>query len=151
MQAWRLFRARFRSTAFNGVGGLYVASRWNQQGVEMVYTATSRALAAIEFFVNLQPNDAADDLLLGEATIPDSLIEQLNVDSLPPGWRELNNLSCRDIGTDWVTSGRSVALQVPSAVVDEDWNVLLNPRHTEFTKVQIGTPKPFRFDPRMYR
>src|SRR5208282_3410332 len=102
-----------------------------------VYTATSRALAAIEFFVNLQPNDAADDLLLGEATIPDNLVEQLNAGSLPPGWRELNNLACRDLGTDWAKSGRSVAFQVPSAAVDEDWNVLLNPKHAAFGKIKL--------------
>src|SRR5580658_775608 len=132
MNVWRIFPARFRETAFTGIGGLYAARRWNHLGTAMVYTATSRALAAMEFFVNLEPNDAPDDLLLGEAAIPDNLIEQLNISSLPQSWRELNNLACRDNGTDWVTSGRSVALQVPSAAVDGDWNVLLNPKHTDF-------------------
>ena len=65
MQVWRLFPERFRSTAFTGVGSLYTAGRWNHLETAMVYTATSRALAALEFFVNLQPNEAPNDLLMG--------------------------------------------------------------------------------------
>jgi RES domain-containing protein len=117
----------------------------------MVYCATSPALAAMEFFVNLEPNDAPDDLLLAEAAIPDDLIEQLDVALLPGNWRESNNLVCRDLGSGWAASGSSVALRVPSAVVEGDWNMLLNPNHADFRKVQIAKPKPFRFDARMFR
>src|SRR5271157_1202703 len=113
MKVWRLFPERFRETAFTGVGGLYVASRWNHLGTAMIYCATSPALAALEFFVNLEPNEAPDDLLLAEAAIPGDLVEQLNLDLLPSDWRELNNLTCRDLGSGWAASGRSVALQVP--------------------------------------
>jgi RES domain-containing protein len=151
MQVWRLFPERLRETAFTGIGGLYVASRWNHLGTEMVYCATSRALAALEFFVNLEQNEAPDDLLLAEAEIPDELVEQLNPDLLPAGWRELDNLACRDLGSGWAASGRSVALRVPSAVVEGDWNVLLNPRHADFVRIQLAAPKPFRYDERMFR
>ena len=58
MQVWRLFPGRFRDSAFTGVGGLYAARRWNHLGTAIVYTSTSRALAALEFFVNLEPNEA---------------------------------------------------------------------------------------------
>lgn len=150
-QVWRLFPARFRSTAFTGIGGLYAASRWNHQGSPMVYTASSRALAALEFFVNLEPNEAPDDLLLAEAMIPNEWVDRLDMDLLPSAWRELNNLASRDLGSEWAASCRSVALQVPSAVVEGDWNVLLNPRHPEFGKVRISAPKPFRYDQRMFR
>ena len=151
MKVWRLFPERFRETAFSGIGGLYAARRWNHLGTAMVYCATSPALAALEFFVNLEPNDAPDDLLMAEAAIPDELVEQLDLDLLPADWRELNNLVCRDLGSAWAASGRSVALQVPSAVVVDDWNVLLNPRHKHFASVQLVAPKPFRFDERMFR
>jgi RES domain-containing protein len=151
MQVWRLFPERFRETAFSGVGGLYVASRWNHLGTEMVYCATSPALAALELFVNLDPNEVPDDLLMAAAEIPDDLIEQLELELLSADWRELNNLACRDLGSGWAASGRSVALRVPSAVVDGDWNVLLNPRHADFTKIQIDAQKPFRYDGRMFR
>jgi RES domain-containing protein len=151
MQVWRLFPQRFRDTAFTGVGGLYVASRWNHQGISMVYTSTSRALAALEFFVNLEPGEAPADLLMAEAALPDDSVETLDAGLLPAGWRELNSLFCRDLGSAWAVSCRSLALQVPSAVVDGDWNLLLNPRHADFSKVRIAAPKPFRYDERMFR
>lgn len=151
MKAWRLFPERFRKTAFTGVGGLYVASRWNHLGTEMVYTATSPALAALEYFVNLESNEAPFDLLLAEAAVPDELVEQLDLGLLPANWRQLNNLACRDLGSGWAASGRSVALQVPSVVVDGDWNMLLNPKHANFSKIKLIAPKPFRYDARMFR
>jgi RES domain-containing protein len=154
MKVWRIFPERFRSTAFTGVGGLYAARRWNHLGTAMVYTATSPALAALEFFVNLEPNDAPNDLLMTEAVIPENLenlVETLDTGSVPPGWRELNNLACRGLGSSWAASGRSLALKVPSVVVDGDWNVLLNPKHPDFNRIQLKIPKPFRYDERMFR
>jgi RES domain-containing protein len=151
MQVWRIFPERFRATAFTGVGGLYAARRWNHLGTLMVYCATSPALATLELFVNLDPNEAPDDLLMAAVEIRDDQIEQLELELLPSDWRELNNLACRDFGSGWVASGRSMALRVPSAVVDGDWNVLLNPRHADFSKIQVAAHKPFRFDGRMFR
>jgi RES domain-containing protein len=151
MQVWRLFPGRFRDSAFSGVGGLYAARRWNHLGTEMMYTSTSRALAVLEFFVNLQPNEAPDILLMAEATVPDASVEVIKLDALPRNWRGLDNERCRDLGSEWARSLRSVALKVPSVVVDGDWNVLLNPKHPNFTKVKIGAAKPFRFDERMFR
>ncbi len=151
MHVWRLFRRRFLSTSFTGAGGMYVASRWNHLEVAMVYTATSRALAALEFFINLEANEAPDDLLMAEAAVPDELIEALDLKQLPRNWRSLNNERCRDIGSEWARSLRSLALKVPSVVVDGDWNVLLNPKHPEFARVAIGPVKPFRFDERLFR
>jgi RES domain-containing protein len=130
---------------------MYVASRWNHLEVPMVYTSTSRALAALEFFVNLEANEAPDDLLIAEATVPDELVEAIDLKLLPRNWRALNNQRCRDLGSGWAASLRSLALKVPSVVVDGDWNVLLNPKHPEFAKVPIGAVKPFRFDERMFR
>lgn len=151
MQVWRLFPGRFRSTAFTGSGGLDAAGRWNHVGVPMVYTATSRALAALEFFVNLEPNEAPDDLLIAGASVPDELIATLDTAMLPRSWRKLNNEACRDLGSEWAVSGRSVALKVPSVVVEGEWNVLLNPRHDEFARVGIAKAAPFHFDERMFR
>jgi RES domain-containing protein len=151
MKVWRIFPERFRATAFTGVGGLYAARRWNHLGTLMVYCATSPALATLELFVNLDPNEVPDDLLMAAAEIPDEWVEPLNLDLLSADWRDLNSLACRDLGSGWAASSRSVALRVPSAVVDGDWNVLLNPRHADFSKIKLVSPKPFRFDGRMFR
>jgi len=151
MRVYRLHSERFRESAFTGVGGLYAARRWNHLGTAMVYTAASRALAAIEFFVHLDPGEAPSDLLIAEAEVPEESIADLELAELPENWRTLDNLACRDLGTEWVRQGRSVALRVPSVVVDGDWNVLLNPRHADFGKVQVLDSRRFHFDERMFR
>ena len=80
--------------------------------------------------------------------IEESLIEI--ADSLPPDWRHLPAApSTRAFGSRWVTESRSVALRVPSIVVDGEYNYLLNPRHAEFARLEIGEPQPFSFDPRL--
>jgi RES domain-containing protein len=151
MQLWRLCGSRYLATAFSGMGGMYAARRWNEKGNLIVYTATSRALAAMEYFVNLEPNQAPSDLVMLEASIPDVHIEQLDPGKLPRNWYEIDNWECRAIGTEWLKSRRSVGLKVPSVPVRGDWNVLLNPSHPEFHQVQIATQEPFFYDERMFQ
>jgi len=107
MKVWRIFPERFQSTAFTGIGGLYAARRWNHRGTALVYTATSRALAALEYFVNLDIREAPDDLLIAEASFADDLIERIEPAELPADWRAIDNLTCRDIGSGWAASLRS--------------------------------------------
>jgi RES domain-containing protein len=151
MHVWRLFPERFRDSAFTGIGSLYAAGRWNHRGVPMVYTSASRSLAALEFFVHLEPNEAPDDLLMAEASLPDTLVETLDLATLPVDWRTLDNEACRNLGSEWAKSNRFAALQVPSVVVEGDWNILLNPHHPDFSSIQILPPKPFHYDERMFR
>jgi RES domain-containing protein len=151
MRVWRVFPRRFRETALTGVGGLYVASRWNHKGSAMVYTASSRALAALEYFVNLDPGEAPAELLMAQATVPDEFVETLDESLLPSDWRELNSLVCRDLGSDWARNGRSLGLLVPSVVVEGDSNLIVNPANADCGKVAFAEAIPFRFDPRMFR
>lgn len=133
------------------MGGIYAARRWNEKGNLIVYTATSRALAAIEYFVNLEPTQAPDDLVMLEAYVPNGLIEPLNLERLPVNWYEIDNRECQMLGTEWLKSRRSVGLKVPSVPVRGDWNVLLNPAHPNFSQVSITVQEPFFYDERMFK
>jgi len=119
----------------------------------MVYAASSLALAAVETFVNLEPLDAPADLVAIAAELPVEAgrCERLDLAKLPRDWRRENHPELRHIGAEWVRSRRSLALMVPSAAVDGDWNVLVNPLHAEAGKIKVEKPKPFRFDDRMFR
>jgi len=150
VQVWRLCSAKYASQAFSGMGGMYAARRWNEKGHLIVYTATSRALAAIEYFVNLEPNQAPDDLVMLEARVLDEQIEQIDLALLPSNWFELDSRACRAMGTEWLRSKRSLALKVPSVPVRGDWNVLLNPAHPDFSSVSITSREPFFYDERMF-
>ena len=152
MRVWRICREKYAASTFSGEGARLFSGRWNPKGVAMVYCSTSLALAALEHFVHLDPSVAPDDLTSIAAEIPGdgASIPRMDAGELPAGWRATENLALREIGKDWIESGRSVALLVPSAIIDEEWNVLLNPVHPDFALIQTEPPKPFRFDARMF-
>jgi len=151
MQVWRLCGNKYSSAAFSGMGGMYAARRWNEKGNLIVYTATSRALAAIEYFVNLEPTQAPDDLVMIEARVPDDQIEELDPSRLPRNWYEIDNRECQAIGIEWLRSKRSVALKLPSVPVRGDSNVLLNPSHPDFSQIAIASRERFFYDERMFQ
>ena len=118
----------------------------------MVYASTSLALAAIETFVNLEPNLQPKDLVAIEGEIPRALkIGRLQTKFLPANWHATRNESLRRFGDEWIQAGRTAALLVPSAAIRGERNVLLNLAHSEFSKVKFHPPAPFAFDVRMFR
>ena len=151
MHLWRIGRAIFAGSAFTGEGSRLFGGRWNPKSMRIVYTSTSLALAAVEYFVNIDPSDAPDDLIASEAVLPSTLsIEHLDSSSLLSA--ELpNTLEIKRIGADWIRSRRSVALQVPSLAVEGEWNILLNPEHADFSNIQPLPDRPWHFDERMFR
>jgi RES domain-containing protein len=117
----------------------------------MVYASTSLALAAVETFVNLEPNLRPPDLVSIEGEIPESLaIDRLNQALLPRTWYATRDESLRRFGDEWVKAGKTVALIVPSAAIRGEWNVLSNPAHGDFSKITLQEPHVFEFDIRMF-
>lgn len=152
MRVWRICRAKFAGEAFSGEGARRFGGRWNSPGVPMVYASTSLALAAIELFVHLEPNQQPDDLVAIAATLPEGEpAETLEPEKLPRGWWKNDYEPLRAIGDKWIREKRSLALEVPSAALRMEWNVLVNPAHPAMAKIKIEAPAPFRFDARMFR
>ncbi len=153
MQVWRIGKARFAASAFTGEGARLYSGRWNPAGVRMVYTSPSLALAAIEFFVHLDPSVAPDDLVSTAAAFPSSptMLHRVRLEDLPSDWRTIDNPALQIIGDDWIDARNSVALEVPSVAVEGEWNVLLNPEHPDFAKITLSQSKLFHFDKRMFK
>ena len=152
MRLWRICREIHAAGAFSGEGARLYGGRWNSRGVRVIYTSPSLSLAAVETFVHLEPNLRPDDLVSIEAELPDHVnTERIDLKSLPRKWYELRDESLQTFGDRWTRAGQSVALHVPSAAIRGEWNVLLNPQHSDFRKLKIGKPKPFDFDLRMFR
>jgi RES domain-containing protein len=118
----------------------------------MVYCASSLSLAALELLVHLDVADAPTDYVSIRADLPEHVqVEERDVASLPRDWRSYPApLSLQDIGDEWVTSGRTVALMVPSVVTPIETNILLNPAHPDLSKLTRGTPQAYQFDPRLF-
>ena len=151
MKLWRICRRRYVAEAASGEGARLYGGRWNSRGVRVVYASTSLALAAVETFVNLEPNLRPADLVSIEGEISEAVeVEKVDLETLPGRWHETRDESLRRFGNEWIEAGRTVALLVPSAAIRGEWNVLLNPAHAEFSKVKFRQPEPFKFDVRMF-
>ncbi len=117
----------------------------------MVYASAHLSLAVLEALVHTDPDALPDDLTAFEVEVPDGLaVERVEVEDLPEAWAHgVECPVCREIGERWTSEGRAVALIVPSAVVPEEANVLLNPRHPAAAGVRVAVSRPFAFDPRL--
>ena len=152
MQIWRICRERFAGEAFSGIGARRFGGRWNSPGVPMVYASTSLSLAAIELFVHLEPNLQPDDLVSIAATLPlGEPAQRLGLGKLPPAWWTDDFEPLRAIGDAWIRDKTSLAIEVPSAALRSEWNVLVNPLHPALSEITVEKPQPFHFDARMFR
>ena len=151
MRFWRICR-RYAVEAASGEGSRLYGGRWNSRGVRVVYASTSLALAAVETFVNLEPNLRPADLVSIEGNIPDAVeTGKLDVKTLPARWHETRDESLHRFGDEWIRGRPTAALLVPSAAIREEWNLLLNPAHTAFSTIEFRLAEPFEFDLRMFR
>jgi RES domain-containing protein len=148
---WRITTARFAQTAFSGEGARRYGGRWNPKGWEVVYTAESQSLALLELMVQDDPLRA--HYVLIPAQLPPDLAEtRFDAEQLPDNWR---TIGARDVlqgmGQAWLQDGTTAMLNVPSAVVPAERNVLFNPRHRDFSRIAIGEPQSLQTDTRLLR
>ena len=152
MKAWRITQKKRAKTAFSGEGARLYGGRWNSPGVPMVYVSQSQALAVLEVLVHLDTPALLAQYVFLEADIDDSLVTVLERSTLPRNWKaDPVPGAIQVIGDRWVSSGRSAVLRVPSVLVPEESNFLINPRHPDFTKIAVSRPQAYRFDSRFVR
>ncbi len=149
MLAWRICRAPF--AALDGEGARLFGGRWNSDGIPVVYTAGSLALAALEYLAHLDPEEVPDDLVAVKLQLPDDLpAERVAEEALPAGWNRLTeHVACIAAGDEWAKRGATALLRVPSAIVPEEQNLLLNPGHPGMARVRVLHTRRFSFDPRL--
>lgn len=143
MRWWRLARRPF--TALDGVGARLYGGRWNRRGLAMVYCSEHLSLAVLEVLVHLEldPEDFPDDYVKIPIEIPRS-IKMSKIEHLPT---DLDQTI--DLGSRWFESNATLGLLVPSVVIPEERNLLLNPHHRDFARLKIPDSQPFRFDSRL--
>jgi RES domain-containing protein len=149
-RAFRLIKAKYAAEAFTGDGARRYGGRWNTAGTPVVYASSSIALAILEVLVNLEDPAELRHYLLAEAGFEKKLLRLLDSERLPASWRD--NPAPPEVvalGQEWLASASSAVLDVPSAVVAEERNYLLNPRHGHFGQVTLLEPRSFAFDPRL--
>ena len=136
-----------------GTGARLFGGRWNHRGTAIVYTSETRSLATVEYLVHLSLSNAPRGLMIATIEIPDSIVsEDIPRSSLPKGWRDYPPpRGVADLGTRWAKSKKSLFLRVPSAVVEQEYNILINPLHSEMPRVVLREMEAFEFDKRLVR
>jgi RES domain-containing protein len=147
LKLWRLYR-RAHGQGLDGAGGRHAAGRWHHQGTPVVYFGAGAAIVVLEKLAHLNPDTLPADLMLGlfEADVsvtdvwPEASAQNRDLDDV-----ELT----RTAGQEWLKSGRSCVLRVPSIVVAEEHNLVVNPLHAEAQRITLTTERPFTFDGRL--
>lgn len=150
MEVFRLSVSEFAD--LSGLGGLYGSGRWHNKGRPVIYTAGSRSLSALERFVHEQ-SSVQPKLRMMTIWLPDDItIIRYTAKELPLGWDLLpDGHESRDLGSNWLATGNTLALQVPSAIVADEYNLLLNPAHPDIARVKIVEVKDYFYDKRLQK
>jgi len=147
-----LWRISNHST-LDGSGGLSAPDRWHTVGQRIVYCAPNPATALLEVLVHtkIDMEDVPVNFRYLEVETPDTLaIEDVDAGGLGQSWR-MNLAATRRVGDQWLRSGRTALLRVPSVIVPVTWNVLINPRHPESPQVRVIRDHSHGIDLRLFR
>lgn len=152
MNVYRLSKSRYAND-LTGKGAELTGGRWNKIGTKVLYTSDSRSLCTAEIAVHTPINIIPTDYYLISIELADTVeICQLDEKLLPLDWKSFPHSSItQEIGEEFISKKEFLVLKVPSAVVQGDFNYLINPLHKDFDKVKIAAKEMFTFDERLFR
>ena len=150
MIVYRITNSHYKDD-ISGTGAKLRGARWNMPGTSMLYTAENISLSTLELLVHIGLSDIQNHYELLTIFIPDDItIKEINADKLKSRWYEDEDYTSF-MGTEFIKNNNNLVLKVPSAIIDEEHNFLVNPEHQDFKKIKIKKSKPFTFDERLYR
>jgi RES domain-containing protein len=136
-----------------GEGALRTPGRWHTRGRRVVYCAQNPAAALLEILVHFEIDiqDLPVRYRLLKIHAPDDVqVERVSADGLPTDWPERTDMT-RALGDGWLTTGSAALLSVPSAIVPETFNVLLNPAHQDAKRIVIVETGEHAIDSRLLK
>lgn len=151
MIVYRLGNEKYK-TDLSGKGAEKAGARWNSKGLAMVYTSESRALCTTEIAVRTPLGNIPVDYYLTIIEIPASIeIGEIKPADLPRDWKSIPHPHSTQLtGDKFIAAGKFLVLKVPSAVVQGDYNYLINPAHKLMSKIKIVKTELFEFDERLF-
>lgn len=126
-------------------------ARWNGNQVNVVYTSSSQSLACLENVVHRSSLGLSGNFKSLTIYIPDSVkITEIKLGNLESSWQDFESLPyTQQIGNRWITENKTAVLKVPSAIISNEFNYLLNPNHPDFDKIELVANDAFIFDSRI--
>jgi RES domain-containing protein len=151
-RVYRILRRTYARSPFDGEGAYRYGGRWSSPGIRLSYASEHQSLAMLEYFVHLDKDDPPGDLVLAIAEIPDDLNrEQLEVNDLSVNWREAAPPpELARFGDEFAQNGEHCLLLVPSVLVPNENNYLINPAHPDYKRIVVRELEPLSYDSRMF-
>lgn len=148
MIVYRIAKSKFAADITGTVAALF-PGRWNKFGAPVLYTGITKEIALLEILVHATPMIVPDlDILTIE--IPDDSITELEIADLPDNCAEYPApMKLSDLGENWVLKSSTIALKVPSCIINTSYNVILNCNHPDFSRVRVLDQSKFHFDMRL--
>lgn len=147
---WRIVDAAYADDVFSGEGARLHPARWHLPGHRVVYTAGSLSLATLELIVNTPRARLLANYVVASCTFPQVVVDELDESRLGPDWRDYPpTRATQQLGVDWLLSRSSAVLSVPSAVIPNERNYLVNPEHEHFRSIDCSISRPFDIDLRL--
>jgi RES domain-containing protein len=150
LTVWRLVKADRAAHPMSGEGARLFGGRWNDVGIPAVYTSAHQSLAALEVLVHLGGIYPDLPYKLISYELEESTILHLSRSELPPDWRAEPPFSTMAWGSRWAREKRSFVLSVPSVIVPDERNFILNPEHLQSRTARLGPSISFSFDSRLF-
>ena len=148
MIVYRITKAKYKND-ISGMGAKLYGSRWNPTGVPVLYAAENISLAVLETLVHLEQFELPTEYWLLKIQLPGGVkISSIEISKLKKNWIN-DEAYTQYIGTQFINNGQSLMIAVPSAVINEECNYLINPAHKDFTKIRIQSTREFNFDTRL--
>jgi len=152
VSAWRIVKAVNAASAFTGEGARIAGGRWNSPGIAVVYAAGTASLAMLEMLVHLQSRELLRRYVLFEVTFDEALVTAVASRDMPETWKmSPPSAEGQGLGDAWVLEEHSAVLKLPSVIVPDEFNYLLNPSHGDFAKITIGPKQSVEFDHRLLK
>lgn len=142
MDVWRLYRAA-HGPGLDGAGGRHAAGRWHRVGRHVVYFGASAAIVVLEKLAHVDPGTLPGDLLLGRFS------GELSVEAISEPLDLADLTACRARGERFLEGARACALRVPSVVLPEETNYMVNAAHPGAAKIRLVSQRTFFFDERL--
>jgi RES domain-containing protein len=148
MELFRITRSEYQDD-LSGMGAYYHGGRWNSPRNAVLYTCSRRSLAMLEILVHWQRPTPPPDYVVVVIYVPDSMRFSQGIEIIP-NW-QLEPQWTRETGDKWLQNKSSLLMEIPSVVVRNESNYLINPNHPDAEAVKVINIEPFEFDSRLFR
>ncbi len=148
MEIFRITRTKWAND-LSGEGARLFGGRWNRKGTACLYTSSSRSLAILEFSVNVSLDDIPRTLSMVTIRVPDQVLELAQQD-LPGNWKDIPAPgSTRDFGTKLLQEGKHLVIRLPSTVIPQEFNYIINPDHKDHKLCKVVAIDDLVYDVRI--